>query len=87
MCRRNDEDEKTTQKIKRVAHERELKSLSVRDERQKKDHCQEKKTELHKILRETHQSDDHILTINTLSENAKSSIKKDLKDIKSDSER
>ncbi len=87
MCKRSDKDEKTTQRIKRVAHERELKNLSARDERQKKNHCQKKEIELQKILRKIHQSDDHILTINTLSENAKSSIKKDFKDIEFDSEK
>ncbi len=53
----------------------------------KKNHCQKKEIELQKILRETYQSNDHILTISTLSENAKSSIKKNFKDIESDSKK
>jgi ABC-type anion transport system duplicated permease subunit len=82
VCRRRINDQTQTTRKNKNAHKKSMKKLFTRFEYQEENHREEKKAEIQKNFRNFYKSIDVSLTIRSLNAHQKSSVQKNLKNVK-----
>jgi hypothetical protein len=82
VCRRRTDDQTQATKMNRDAHRKSMKRLFTRFEYQEENHREKKKIEIQKNFRNFYRSVDVFLTIRSMNAHQKSSIQKNLKNVK-----
>jgi hypothetical protein len=82
MCRRRINDQTQATRMNKNARKKSMKRLFTRFEYQEENHREEKEIEIQKNFRNFYKSVDVFLTIRSMSAHQKSSVQKNLKDVK-----